>query len=276
MANPTISPEGSRLAVDISDLKANNVDIWIESTAGAENSRFTFDPAEEVVAVWSRDGSKLAYRIADTDGVSLNLKPMTGLERERKRYSLPLTTMDDILPNSWSLDDRQILCTRQTASADYLELVPVAGGEPIRFLTSKGSETNGQISPDGKWVAYASDESGNWEIYVTSFPGASGKWQVSRSGGSEPRWRGDGKEIFYVAPSGMLMAVPVNGEGIFAIGAPVSLFQLHARAPISSTDIFTYDVARDGKRFLVNRFVRPEHVAPLTILLNAANGNSSP
>jgi hypothetical protein len=111
---------------------------------------------------------------------------------------------------------------------------------------------------------------------VTSFPGAAGKWQVSRGGGTEPRWRGDGKEIFYIGPSGMLMAVPVNSESIFATGTPAPLFQIHGRAPISSTDIFTYDVAKDGKRFLVNRYVKPEHVPPLTILLNAVASGSSP
>src|SRR5450631_851015 len=274
VANPTLSPDGSRVAVDISDQKANNVDVWIESTTGAGNSRFTFDPSEEVVAVWSRDGSKLAYRNAGSDGPTLLLKLATGLERERKRFNLPSSSMDDLIPNSWSVDDQQILFTRQVTSGEYLELMPVSGGEPTRFLTSKGSESNGQISPDGKWVAYASDESGVWEIYVTSFPGAAGKWQVSRGGGTEPRWRGDGKEVFYIAPSGMLMAVPVNGESIFATGTPAPLFQIHGRAPISSTDVFTYDVAKDGKRFLVNRYVRPEHVPPLTILLNAAAGNS--
>ena len=184
--------------------------------------------------------------------------------------------MDDFFPNSWSVDDQQILVTRQVASGEYLELLPVAGGELTRFLTSKGSENNGQISPDGKWVTYASDESGVWEIYVTSFPGAAGKWQVSRGGGTEPRWRGDGKEIFYIAPNGMLMAVPVNGESIFATGTPAPLFQIHGRAPISSTDVFTYDVAKDGKRFLVNRYVKPEHVAPLTILLQTAAETPSP
>jgi eukaryotic-like serine/threonine-protein kinase len=272
MCNPTLSPDGSRVAVDISDQKANNVDIWIESTSGAANSRFTFDPSEEVVGVWSRDGSTVAYRITDIGGSSLVLKPASGLERERKRYTISKSSMDDYLPNSWSLDDRQILCTRQTSGGEHLELLTVAGGEPTRFLSSAGSETNGQISPDGKWVTYASDESGNWEIYVTSFPGAAGKWQVSRGGGQEPRWRGDGKEIFYIAPSGMLMAVPVNGESIFATGTPAPLFQIHGRAAISSTDVFTYDVAKDGKRFLVNRYVKPEHVPPLTILLNAAGG----
>jgi eukaryotic-like serine/threonine-protein kinase len=272
MANPTLSPDGTRLAVDISDPKANNVDIWIESTAEAGNSRFTFDPAEEAVGVWSRDGRTVAYR-SDADGVSLFLKPATSLEQERKRFTIPVSSMDDVIPNSWSLDDQQILFTRQGASGEYLELLPVAGGDPTRFLTSKGSETNGQISPDGKWVAYASDESGNWEIYVTSFPGAAGKWQVSRGGGSEPRWRGDSKEIFYLAPSGMLMAVPVNGEQIFATGTPAALFQIHGRAAISSTDVFTYDAAKDGKRFLVNHYVKPEHVPPLTILLNAPASN---
>jgi eukaryotic-like serine/threonine-protein kinase len=268
MANPSLSPDGTRVALDVSDQKANNVDIWIESTTGAGNSRFTFDPAEEVAPIWSRDGKMVAYRRADVDGPSIYLKPATGLERERKRYMLPKATMDDMVPNSWSLDDREILCTHQTAQGVYLELLPAAEGPATRFLTSKGSETNGQISPDGGWVAYASDESGAWEVYVTSFPGAAGKWQVSRGGGSEPRWRGDGKELFYINPSGMLMAVPVNAASVFATGPPTPLFQIKGRAPISSTDTFTYDVVKDGKRFLVNRYVQPEHVAPLTILLN--------
>ena len=122
-------------------------------------------------------------------------------------------------------------------------------------------------------VAYASDESGIWEIYVTSFPGAAGKWQVSRGGGTEPRWRGDGKEMFYLAPSGMLMAVAVNAGSLFATGEPAPLFQIHGRAAISSTDTYTYDVTKDGKRFLVNRYVKPEHVAPLTVVLDAAGGS---
>jgi Tol biopolymer transport system component len=277
MANPTLSPDGSRVALDISDQKANNVDIWIESTTGASNARFTFDPAEEVVGVWSRDGSMVAYRGAIPNGLNLFVKRATGLEREKGVYATPTATMDDLVPNSWTLDDRQILCTLMTSSGNRLVLVPATGETtPTQFVTSKGSEMNGQISPDGKWGVYASDESGNWEIYVTSFPGAAGKWQVSRGGGSEPRWRDDGKEIFYIAPSGMLMAVPVNGETIFATGTPEPLFQVHGRAPISSTDVFTYDVAKDGKRFLVNRYVKPEHVPPLTILLNAPAGNASP
>jgi len=271
MCNPTISPDGSRVTVDISDQRANNVDVWIESTKGTGNSRFTFDPAEDVTGVWSRDGKTVAYRSAG--GVvgygSVLLKPATGLERERPVFKAK--NSDDIIPNSWGPGDQLILCTHQSLSGDHLELVPSAGGSSTPFQVGPGSQKNGQISPDGKWVAYASDESGNWEIYVTTFPAAAGKWQISRGGGSEPRWRGDGKEIFYLGPTGMLTAVPVSTEGTFSTGAPTPLFQFHGRAPISSTDVFSYDVTKDGKRFLVNRYVKPERITPLTVVLHAAD-----
>ena len=269
LANPTLSPDDSRVAVDITDLKSSNVDVWLESTKGGNNSRFTFDPVEEVVGVWSRDGNTLTYRANFTDGVTVFTKRASGLEREKPL--LEGQVKNDIVPNSWSADDKQVLCTDQDPSHWYLVTLPAGGGKPTPLLSTKGNQTNGQISPDGKWVAYASDESGVWEIYVTSFPGATGKWQVSRGGGTEPRWRRDGKEIFYIGPTGMLMAVPVNSDSVFATGTPAPLFEIQGRAPISSTDTFTYDVAKDGKRFLVNHYVKPEHVAPLIILLQIAS-----
>jgi Tol biopolymer transport system component len=175
----------------------------------------------------------------------------------------------DLIPNSWTPDDQQILSSLQTAaqnSRSILVLVPVNGTTPTQFHQSDASETNGQISADGKWVAYASNESGAWEIYVTTFPSAAGKWQVSREGGTEPRWRADGKELFYIGQTGTLMAVPVEAGGTFSSGAPAPLFQIRGRAPISSTDLFTYDVTKDGQRFLVNEYLKPDHVPPLTIV----------
>jgi serine/threonine protein kinase/Tol biopolymer transport system component len=271
IANPAISPEGNRVALDISDQKENAVDIWIESVTGASNARFTFDRNEEVTAVWSRDGRTLVYRSQSAEGPSLFLKPATGLERERRLLLTP--HIDDIMPNSWSPDDRQVLCQRTSPSGSHLEIIAAAGGQPTPFLTSKGSQANGQISPDGKWAAYASDEAGIWEIYVASFPGAAGKFQVSRGGGTEPRWRADGKEIFYIGPTGVLMAVPVTSGDGFSTGTPLALFPVRGRPAISSTDIFTYDVARDGSRFLVNRYMKPDHIMPLAILLQAAAEN---
>jgi eukaryotic-like serine/threonine-protein kinase len=264
-ANPAISPDGTRIAVDISDPKENNVDLWLEYASGSGNTRFTFDTAEEVLGVWSRDGTMLAYRTNLTKSV-LVVKRATGLEKEQVKFEVPAS--DDILPNSWSPDNRQILCTHQVPSGSHLLLVPLTGGTPTSFVVSKGNDVNGQISPDGKWAAYASDESGNWEIYVTTFPGAVGKWQVSRGGGAEPRWRGDSKEIYYLGPRGMLTAVPVDAKDTFSTGTPIPLFQFHGRAAISSTDLFSYDVSKDGTRFLVNRYIKPEHPTPLTIVLN--------
>jgi eukaryotic-like serine/threonine-protein kinase len=270
LANPTISPDGNLVAVDITDVRADNVDIWIDDPKRGTTSRFTFDPAEESAGTWSHDGTVLAF-CSNAGGTSMFLKKTHGLEPEKR--ILRLSGGDVIVPNSWSVDDREILSTSQPAGGGAdLVLVPASGGKMVPFLASKASETSGQISPDGKWVAYASNESGDWEIYVTTFPGAAGKWQVSRGGGTEPRWRGDAKEIFYIGPKGTLTAAPVNGGGTFSTGTPAPLFQIHGRAPISSTDLFTYDVTKDGKRFLVNRYVKPQHVAPLTVVLNASTG----
>jgi hypothetical protein len=205
-------------------------------------------------------GSALGYG-------SLFIKPSNGLEHERSL--MKIQAADDLIPNSWSLGDKQILITYQSPGGYHLALLPVEGGPAVPFQKGRGNQVDGQISPDGRWVAYASDESGTWEIYVTTFPSAAGKWQVSRGGGTEPRWRGDGKEIFYVAPGGMITFVPVSTLGEFSTGSPTALFQFHGRAPISSTDSFSYDVTKDGKRFLVNRYVKPEKITPLTIVLNA-------
>ncbi|HSZ18783.1 MAG TPA: protein kinase [Candidatus Acidoferrum sp.] len=280
-ANPALSPDGNRATVDITDLNANNLDVWIEDLNKGTNTRFTFDPAEETTGVWSRDGKTIAFRSV-ANGAGVNLKDADGLKPEKVLIkagqpvkglggegSIATTDSFDLIPNSWSPDDSEVLCAMQTSaknSRSILVLVPIAGGTPTQFIPGEASHSNGQISADGKWVAYASNESGEWEIYVTTFPAAAGKWQVSRGGGGEPRWRGDGKEIFYLGPTGMLMAVAVDAGGTFSSGEPAPLFQVRGRAPISSTDLFTYDVTKDGQRFLVNEYLKPDHVTPLTIV----------
>jgi hypothetical protein len=272
LANPTLSPDNSRVAVDIADVKANNVDIWLRDLRYGTSSRFTFDQAEEVAGTWSRGGTLIAYR-SQSNYVRIYLKLAQGLEPAKSIFevgAIGTQVTDDIVPNSWSLDDKEILCTLQpSAGGSDLVLIAASGGKIVPFLATKASETSGQISPDGKWVAYASNESGYWEIYVTTFPTAVGKWQVSSGGGTEPRWRGDGKEIFYIGARGTLTAVPVNSEGTFSTGNPTPLFQSHLRAQVSSTDLFSYDVAKDGQRFLVNHYAKPQQVAPLHVVLNA-------
>jgi Tol biopolymer transport system component len=250
------------------------VDLWLFDLATKGASRFTFDPAEEVTPAWSRDGTTIAYRSISHAIPNVQLKKASGLEPEK---SLPGVgdVGWDIVPTSWAPGDQEILCVLQNPKAnDDLILQPVAGGKPRTFLRGSGNTSNGQISPDGKWVVYTSNETGDWEIYVTTFPGANGKWQVSRGGGTEPRWRGDGKAIFFLAPKGVLTETDVATEGTFATTGERPLFPIRPRPPISSTDIFTYDVARDGQRFLVNQYIKPDQIPPLSIILN--EGGAAP
>ena len=269
IANPSLSPDNVYVAVDRTDIKASNVDVWIHDVKRGTASRFTFDPSEEVTPVWSRDGQKLAYRLAKVTTTVL-VKNLKGTETEKVAFASPREAAFENIPNSWSADDAQILCTSEDVKGStYLALISANGAGLKPFLKGTSHYSNGQFSPDGKWVAYASDESGDWEVYVTTYPAASGKWQVSRGGGTEPRWRGDGKEMFYLGPHEELTAVEVNAGETFSAGAPAKLFTFQARAGISSTDLFTYDATKDGQRFIVNRYVKPEAIAPLMVVLNA-------
>jgi eukaryotic-like serine/threonine-protein kinase len=139
------------------------------------------------------------------------------------------------------------------------------------LLQAKWTVLNAQFSPDGRWIAYASNETGTMEIYVSPFPSANGKWQVSSAGGQEPRWRQDGKELFYLSPEGKMMAVAVKTGASFKAEAPVTLFQTQRRQPVSSFAVFSYDVSSDGRRFLVITKADEANAAPLTVLLNWAS-----
>ena len=136
------------------------------------------------------------------------------------------------------------------------------------LLQAKWIVRNAQFSPDGRWVAYSTNESGNWEVYVAPFPNTNGKWQVSRGGGEEPRWRRDGKELFYLSSDGKMMAVAAKTAGNFEAASPITLFQTHLGQPISSYDLVSYDVTADGQRFLINTKVDEPNVAPLSLILN--------
>jgi Tol biopolymer transport system component len=137
------------------------------------------------------------------------------------------------------------------------------------LLQSQWLVRNAQFSPDGKFVAYSSSETGSSEVYVSPFPAFNSRWQVSRGdGGEEPRWRRDGKELFFLAPDGRLMAVDVKTGPAFETSLPISLFQTHPRQPISAMDFFSYDVTADGEKFLINTKVDASNSAPMSVVLN--------
>ncbi len=169
----------------------------------------------------------------------------------------------DIYPNSWSRDGKTILYT-EGVDLKYLAMPEMKG---TLFIKAQGTVKNAQFSPDGKWVAYASNENGRWEVYVTSFPEAKGKRQVSSAGGDQPRWRGDGKELFYLGADARLMAAPVKTGGQFDAGTAVALFQTNPKETAATSEQYTYDVDPGGEKFLVNTLVANRVVQPLTVVL---------
>jgi len=176
----------------------------------------------------------------------------------------PLEDNTDKLPSDWSRDGKYILFTR----GPELWFLTMPDLKSNMFLKMPFVVRNGQFSPDGKWVAYASNETGKWEIYVTSFPGARGKWQITKGGGEQPRWRGDGKELFYLSADSKLMAAPVTTGSNFDLGTAIALFQTSPRQPVSFNDRFVYDVSQDGQRFLINTPVKQAETTPMSIILN--------
>jgi len=176
-------------------------------------------------------------------------------------YNPPLVMA---LPVNWSRDGKYVLL-RKTGELWYMAW-PFRDSKPL--IQGASVVRGAQFSPDGRWIAYGSNESGNMEIYVSPFPAMTSKWQVSSGGGQEPRWRDDGKELFYLAPDGTLMAVPATAGSSFEAGSPIALFQTHRRQPVSSQDLFSYAVSAEGRRFLVAAKIDETSSVPLSVFLN--------
>ncbi len=262
-ANPSISADGRRLAFEQTDSDGRHVDIWIHELATSGTTRFTFGPGLNEIPIWSPDGKRIAYGSSRKLNFTAYQKNADGSGSEREIADLGGQT-EGVW--DWSRDEKYILA-RKDNELWYLAL-PDFQAKP--YLQPKWIVRNAQFSPDGKWVAYSSNETGNWEVYVSPFPSGTSKWQVSRGGG-EPRWRRDGKELFYLSAEGKMMAVPLRLGSSFEAGSPVVLFQTHLRQPISAQDVFSYDVTGDGQKFLINTKVDEPNAAPLSIILNWAS-----
>ena len=260
--NVFLSPNEKSLAADKTDMATQNqnADVWTFDLHGGSAKRLTFDPSNHATAVWSPDGSRLIYTSNRLRNFDLYMKSSDGTQEEKNMAQGEV----DKWPNDWSRDGRYIIYMRSTD----LWFLTFPELKNSLFLKAPSAYRNGQFSPDGKWVAYASNETGKWEIYVTSFPDAHGKWQVSTAGGEQPRWRGDGKELFYLSSDYKMMAAPVTTGASFDSRAPVALFQATPRQPVSFNDLFVYDVTHDGQRFLINTPVKQADTQPMSIILN--------
>jgi Tol biopolymer transport system component len=258
-----LSPDGRRLAVARVDPTSSTSDIWLGDLNRGVFTRLTLDPGNDVAPVWSPDGTQIVFRSSRAGGNFLFVQPSSGgPARLLGKVDLPF-------PTDWSPDGRTIVCHGPIEKNGYdLITAPFASvANRAVLLGTSFTEFGGRLSPNGRWMAYASDESGRTEVYVQSMPPSGSNYQVSTTGGFEPRWRHDGKELFYIGLDRRLMTVAVDTAASFQSGPPVALFE--TRVPyVANLYRDTYDVTADGQRLLVNTGVVNAATPPITIVLN--------
>ncbi|MGB7069593.1 MAG: protein kinase [Pyrinomonadaceae bacterium] len=266
---PRISPDGKRIVYVKSDGGGEDLHILDLATGGV--TKMTFDPADDVTAVWSRDGSRIVFA-SNRNGGTLKLyqKMADGTGAEQLLYS----GTGNLRPDDFTPDGSMILFDFDsgTAAKNDLMLLPVGGGESVKYLRSQFTEAHAMFSPDGRWVAYTSDESGKLEIFVQSYPEGGGKWQITTGGGDHPQWSRTGRELFYLSPDRNLMAVPVDITGTFSFGKPAGLFTTKVPLTSLSGDRNNFLASPDGQRFFINSLVDERNTKPLTLVLNWENG----
>ena len=262
---PELSPDGRRVA--LWRTVQGNTDLWLLDPLRSGMTRLTFDAAAEIEAVWSPDGMRLAFASNRTGRYNLYVKASNGAGAEARLVDSP----NPVIPQDWSRDGRWLLYHERhpTTGRDLWALDMTSPDRASRVIANTpAAEVLAQFSPDGRWVAYQTNESGRFEVVVQPFPGAGDKWQVSTAGGAAPRWRADGRELYFLAPDATMLAVPVTAAGAsFETGTPRALFPTRI---VDGGTVATvgpqYAVARDG-RFLINQPVA-DAAAPITLILN--------
>jgi serine/threonine protein kinase len=250
--NFRIGPDQQRIIVDLNDADGRADDLWILDTARALMTRFTFDPAGDFAGIWAPDGSKVAFSSMRTGLGDIYVADVSNPSKVQRIAS---SSTDQFAPTSWTRDGASVLAELYRQADVDLWIFPVAGGVGKAYIATQFNESQAELSPDDALVAYISDESGRPEIYVEHFPSHEGRRQVSSGGGGAPRWRGDGKELFFIARGGMLTSVDMTNE----TAAPKPLFVLPGTS---------FDVTRDGQRFLVDTPVDNNTGSPLTFVSN--------
>jgi Tol biopolymer transport system component/DNA-binding winged helix-turn-helix (wHTH) protein len=251
------SPDGGLIAVPMYD-SAGTYDIWLYDVRSQSRSRFTFNPGTEQQLVWSSDAGAIIYESVWSDRYRLYRKEVGGLGKAELLLDADVRSF----PTSWSSDGK-LLTFEQ--NGDFWVLPNEDEAQPYPFLQNPSTERWAAFSPDGRWMAYESNESGRTEVYVTPFPGPGRKWQISTNGGGHPWWRRDGREIIYQEERGLLVAVEVEGtEDKFVVGNHTALFE----APPPLNYAFYVAPMPDAQRFLIVRAVEEEAPGPLTLVMN--------
>jgi Tol biopolymer transport system component len=262
----SLSSNGDHVAVSLLDRRTGTESIWIIDAHTNQPRRLTFESARDFAPTFSSDGMRIAFTSDPGGHRYLSEVGADGSQPQR------ITPPAEGIPTHWSRDGRFVVFGRLTLGTNSdIWVVPMTGDrKPFAFLQTAFSEREGQLSPDGRWMAYESDESGigRSEVYVRPFPSGGGKWQISVGGGRTPKWRGDGHELFYLAPDGALMARVVRSESEFAaVGPPRMLFTTTLKG-LPGLGVGQYDVTADGQRFLFLAPVRSLASPPITIVVN--------
>jgi Tol biopolymer transport system component/predicted Ser/Thr protein kinase len=276
-ANFELSPDGRRLAFSVVDPKSGNPDIWLRDLIRGSTSRFTFGPRLNSGPIWSPDGGRIVFRTTRRGGqVELYQKSSaTGGSETPVLLVEALRAVDsesrNVVASDWSPDARTLLYSMSTTSRTDLWLLPLIDGQkPVEFLRTQADNMHATFSPDAGLVAYSSNESGRFEVYVETVPRSDFKVAVSNAGGYEPRWRADGREVFYLSEDRKLMAVPVEPGRTF--GRPKELFQTRIVAERVTAVRTHYSPNRDGTRFLVNTQSGEAPPTSITVVLNWTAG----
>jgi Tol biopolymer transport system component len=269
----SISTDGRRVAVGVADNKAGSTHLWIDDVGGQPPQRFTYSAGNEFAAIWSPDGGKIVFAYDPGNGtVRLRLKKV-GDTGDGEDLIEPTFFQ---IPHDWSRDGRFLVYTdNNPKTRNDIWILPMDGDrKPIPFLKTSFEESDARISPDGRSIAYVSDESGRSEVYVASFPTGAGRRRVSVEGASQPRWRGDGRELFFLAADARIMAAAVRAGEPADLGAPIPLFRSPTTASNRSELAIwnDYDVSPDGQRFLIRVDLVSRDTMPVTVALGWAAG----
>jgi hypothetical protein len=271
-ANPRLSPDGTKLAVAIADASRAATDIWIYDLLHGGKTRLTFDSSLNFLPIWSPDGGQVVFDSNRKGFPQLYRKAANGEGSDE--LLLASNTTDN--PDDWSPDGRFLLYEPNPTVAE-LWLLPMSGErKPAVFLSGEGGTLPGEgtFSHDGKWLAFTEYSGGKREVYITSFPGKTGKWQVSVAGGHYPRWRGDGKELFFLrVDNATVVAVDLDlKSSVPRIGTPKALFPVHLALLSFQNRLGSpwdpFEVAADGKRFLVNSPDQLQAAEPINVVVN--------
>jgi hypothetical protein len=259
----SLSPDNTRVVVSIFDSEAEHRDLWIHDLERGTASRFTFDPGVDTNPAWAPDGSLIAFASNREGSFDIYVKDEAGGGDVEKL----LSSENGIHPADWSRDGRFLLYSLLAGgnSWDVWALPVDPPGEPFPVVESEFLNVRPVFSPDGQWIAYESDETGRFEVYVRKFPGPSGKWQISTDGGSEPQWSQDGSEIFYLDTAQNLVSVAVETGERFRAGLPEPLFEARLYPRIQRN---RYVVSADGERFLMMTSLESQSLPPTTVVVN--------